>query len=151
MTIKEQIDQDLKTAMLGGDKAVVSTLRGVKSAILYEEVAKGSREEGLPEAEVLAVLAKEAKKRQESADLFLQGGGADRAEAELAEKATIEKYLPAQISDEQLHEIIEQAAKQAGATDMKQMGLVIAAVKERVGSTADGGRIAAVVRERLSA
>jgi uncharacterized protein YqeY len=71
---KQQIDADLKTAMLAGDKTLVTTLRGLKSAILYVEVAENAREKGLPEDAVVAILQKEAKKRQESADLYLQGG-----------------------------------------------------------------------------
>lgn len=151
MTVKERIEVDLKTAMLAGDKPLVSTLRGLKSAILYEEVAKDARENGLPENEVMAVLAKEAKKRQESADLYSQGGNTDLQNAELSEKAVIEGYLPAQISDEELAEIIGQEIEKAGATDMKQMGQVIAAVKLRTESQADGGRIADAVKERLQA
>lgn len=149
MTVKEQIDRDLKTAMLSGDKTQVSTLRGLKSAILYEEVAKGRREAGLPEQEVIAVLAKEAKKRQESADLYSQGGNSARSEAELAEKGIIERYLPKQLSDEELIVIIDEIIKQVGASDIKQMGQVIGAVKQRTEGMADGSRIASAVKERL--
>lgn len=72
--LKQKIEQDIKTAMLAGDKTLVMTLRGLKSAILYIEVAQGIRDTGLPDAEVIDLLAKEAKKRQESADLYKQGG-----------------------------------------------------------------------------
>src|ERR671929_50955 len=100
MSLKERIDQDLKQAMLAGDKTLVTTLRGLKSAILYAEVAKGSRDKGLSDEEVVEILTKEAKKRQESADMYSQGGSAEKAEAELTEKTVIEKYLPAQLSDQ---------------------------------------------------
>lgn len=149
MDIKGQIEIDLKQAMLAGDKPLVSTLRGLKSAILYEEVAKGSREQGLPEADTLAVLTKEAKKRQESADLYRQGGDNERAGAELAEKAVIERYLPAQINDEELNKIIDEVITELGANDLKQIGPVIAAVKQRCKGSADSGRIAAGVKARL--
>jgi uncharacterized protein len=89
MTIKEQIDRDLKAAMLGGDKVLTTTLRGLKSAILYAEVASNQREAGLPDNEIVNLLGKEAKKRQESADLYRQGGNNEKAEAELAEKSVI--------------------------------------------------------------
>lgn len=151
MTIKEQIDKDLKTALLSGDKLLVSTLRGLKSAILYEEVAKGSRDQGLPEPEVMAVLAKEAKKRQESADLYKQGGNNERSDSELAEKAVIEKYLPAQMDDDELLRIIDSAIAETGAADVKQMGMVIALVKQKTEGQADGSRIAVAVRQRLTA
>ncbi len=150
MTVKEKIDQDLKVAMLSSNKSLVSTLRGLKSAILYEEVAKGLREEGLPESEVISVLAKEAKKRQESADLYGQGGNKERADAELAEKTVIENYLPSQLSDDELFAIVDDVIKQLGVTDMKSMGGIISAVKQRIEGAADGSRIAAAVKGRLA-
>ncbi len=86
MGLKQQIDADLKTAMLAGDKVLVTTLRGLKSVILNVEVAEGSRETGLADDKIISLLQKEAKKRQESADLYLQGGSVERQQAELAEK-----------------------------------------------------------------
>src|SRR3954462_11571922 len=102
MSLKQQIDRDIKTAMLAGQKTLVTTLRGLKSTILYAEVAKGSREEGLSDPEAIELLAKEAKKRQESADLYKQGGSPERAEAELTEKQVIEQYLPKQLTEDEL-------------------------------------------------
>src|SRR3990167_6013928 len=107
MGVKQKIDQDLKVAMLAGDKFLVSTLRGLKSSILYAEVAAGSRNEGLPEPEVITVLSKEAKKRQESADLYKQGGNKEKADAESREKSIIEKYLPQQMTDDELELIVD--------------------------------------------
>jgi len=150
MTIKEQIDADIKQSMLGGNKVLTETLRGLKSAILNVEVAQNKRETGLTDEEVTAVLAKEAKKRQESADLFTQGGNQQKANDELAEKQVIQNYLPAQISDQELQQIVDQAVQQAGATGMQAMGQVIGAVKSKVGSSADASRIAQLVKERLS-
>lgn len=148
--IKQQIDKDLKTALLGGDKDRVMTLRGLKSAILYEEVAKGLREQGLSDDAIIAILAKEAKKRQESADLFIQGGSATRAAAELSEKKVIEEYLPAQLSEDELKQVVESAVVSTGATSMQQMGQVIAAVKKKTQGAADGAHIAQLVKERLA-
>ena len=150
MTIKEQIDADIKQSMLGGNKVLTETLRGLKSAILNVEVAQNKRETGLTDEEVTAVLAKEAKKRQESADLFTQGGNQQKANDELAEKQVIQNYLPAQISDQELQQIVDQAVQQAGVTGMQAMGQVIGAVKSKVGSSADASRIAQLVKERLS-
>src|SRR3989344_8529971 len=107
MSLKQQIDADLKTAMLAGDKTLVTTLRGLKSSILNEEVAKGSRDTGLSDESVVEVLGKEAKKRQDSADMYKQGNATEREQAELAEKTVIEKYLPKQIRDEELDAIID--------------------------------------------
>ncbi|MDB5185821.1 MAG: hypothetical protein JWL85_344 [Candidatus Saccharibacteria bacterium] len=150
MTIKEQIDQDLKQAMLAGNKTLAMTLRGLKSVILYAEVAKGTREQGSSDQEVIDLFAKEAKKRQESADLYRQGGNEERAVLELEEKKVIEQYLPQQMSDEDLNSLVDQAVAELGAMDMKQMGQVIALVKERSQNQADGGRIAKAVKERLN-
>lgn len=146
--LKTQLDQDLKAAMLAGDKVLVTTLRGLKSAILYAEVEKKARDMGLSDDEIVTLLAKEAKKRQESADLFRQGGNLEKAEAELAEKAVIEKYLPAQMSDDELAKVVDECIVTLQATSA-QMGQVIGAVKAKVGANADGARIAALVKERL--
>lgn len=150
MSTKQQIDADLKTAMLAGDKTLVTTLRGLKAAILNAEVAEGARETGLPEDKVVALLQKEAKRRQESADMYVQGGRPEKAEAEEAELAVIEKYLPAKMSDKEILALIEEAISATGASDMQQMGQVIGAVKAKAGASADGAVIARLVKERLS-
>jgi len=150
MSLKEQIDQDLKAAMLAGDKTLTTTLRGLKSAILYVEVAKGSREQGLGDDEIADVLSKEAKKRQESADLFKQGGNSEKAEAELIEKKVIEKYLPEQLSEEQISETVDKVIADTGVSGMQAMGQVIGTVKQQLGASADGAVIARLVKERLS-
>jgi len=148
--LKQRIEQDLKTALLGGDKERVTTLRGLKSVILYAEVANGSRDSGLPDDEIIVLLAKEAKKRQESADLYNQGGDAARAEAELAEKKLIEQYLPKQLADDELRKMIDEIATELGATSPQAMGQVIGRVKQRTQGAADGARIAQFVKERLA-
>ncbi len=150
MNLKEQIDQDIKAAMLAGEKTTATTLRGLKSAILYAEVAKGNREVGLSEPEIIDVLSKEAKKRQESADLYQKGNDAERAEAELTEKQLIERYLPKQLSDEELIQIVDEVIQSIGASGPQAMGQVIGAVKAKTQATADGSRIAALAKERLS-
>jgi uncharacterized protein len=148
--LKQRIDQDLKQALLGGDKVLATTLRGLKSVILYAEVAKGVRDEGLSDEEIVALLSKEAKKRQESVDLYKQGGSPGRAEAELAEKRVIEGYLPQQLSDDDLAKIIDDVIAKTGAAGLQAMGQVIGGVKQSVGAQADGARIAQMVKERLA-
>ncbi len=148
--LKERIEQDLKKAMLGGDKQRVSTLRVIKSAILYVEVAKGKREDGLSNEETIDLLSKEAKKRQETADLYFKAGEKERAEAELAEKAIIDGYLPEQLLDEDLKKIVQEAISSTGVTSVQQMGRVIGEVKKHAGNSADGGRIAKFVKEGLA-
>jgi uncharacterized protein YqeY len=147
--LKQQIEQDLKSAMLGGDKQKVSTLRIVKSAILYVEVAKGTRDKGLSDAEVIELLTKEAKKRQETAELYQKAGESERAATELNEKAIIDAYLPEQLSDNDLLKVVQGAITKSGANSMQQMGQVIGEVKKQVGASADGTRIARFVKEGL--
>lgn len=147
--LKARIDQDLKSALLAGDKVLATTLRGLKSAILYAEVAKGSRGQGLDDDEIIALFSKEAKKRQESADLYKQGGNEEKAAAELAEKQVIEGYLPQQLSDDELVAIIDAAIKENDASGPAAMGKVIGAVKQKTAGQADGARIAQLVKQQL--
>src|ERR1700742_4428653 len=103
MAIRQQLEDDVKVALLSGDALRTETLRGLKSVILYADVAAKKRDTvGVGDDEILALFAKEAKKRQESADLYVQGGSQERADKELAEKAIIEAYLPEQMSDDEL-------------------------------------------------
>lgn len=148
--LKTQLDQDLKTALVAGDKTLATTLRGLKSVILYAEVAKGVREQGLSDEEIITLFTKEAKKRQESADLYTKGGSEERAQAELAEKKVIEGYLPQQMSDDELKKLVDEAVTELGVTSMQGMGQVIATVKQKAGAAADGSRIAVMVKERLA-
>jgi len=147
--LKQQIEQDLKTALLSGDKERATTLRGLKSVILYAEVAKGIRESGLPDDEIIGLFAKEAKKRQESAELYEKGGSPERRDAELAEKAIIEAYLPKQMTADEIKAVIEDVITETGANSMQAMGQVIGAVKQKTSGAADGAVIAALVKERL--
>lgn len=150
MSIKQQIDTDLKTAMLAGDKTLVTTLRGLKSAILYAEVAVDKRDEGLDDKEVVTILQKESKKRAESIELYKKGGNQEMANAEQAEVSAIEKYLPAQLDDKQLQDLVDQAVGEQEVVSLQMMGKIIGRVKELSNGQADGGRIAAAVKERLS-
>lgn len=144
------MDRDIKAAMLAGDRTLVTTLRGLKSAILYAEVASGNRDKGLGDDEIITLFTKEAKKRQESSDLYTQGGNSEKAAAELAEKAVIEGYLPAQLSDEDLKKIVDEVIASMNGVSKETMGQAIGQVKAKVGPAADGSKIAALVRENLA-
>ena len=148
--IKQKLQDDVKAAMLAGDSLRLETLRGLKSVILYAEVAAGKREEGLTDDEILALFSKEAKKRQESAELYVQGGAQEKADKELAEKAIIEVYLPAQLSEVELMAVIDAVLNEVKPAGLQQMGQVIGQVKSKVGNTADGSLIAKLVKEKLS-
>lgn len=148
--IKQQIEIDLKAALLSGNKDLVSILRGLKSAVLYEEVAKGQRESGLTDTAVIEVFQKEAKKRQDSADLYAQGGNEERRDKELAEKTVIEKYLPAELTDDELHKILDEVINTHGPLTGQTMGTIIGQTKQAAQGKANGGRIAAAVKQRLN-
>lgn len=150
MRLKEQIDADLKAAMLAGDKEKATTIRGIKSAILNAEIAANKRDAGLDDTEVINVLQKEAKKRQESADLYRQGGNEERAEAELSEQAIIDQYLPAKLSEAEVAQLVDQAIQELGANNPQAMGQVIGKVKAETKGAADGALIAKVVKEKLT-
>lgn len=145
--LKTKIDQDIKSFLLAGDRFRAGVLRNLKSAILYVEVERGVRDMGLDDEAALQVLAKESKKRQESADLYEKGGDSVRAKAELDEKSIIDSYLPRQLSEEELTEVVDAVIKEVGS-DPKSMGQTIAEVKKRTRGQADGARIANIVKER---
>lgn len=147
--LEQKIEQDLKAALLSGDKQRVSTLRGLKAVLLNVKVATGQRETGLSDEEVLVQLGKQAKQRQESADMYVQGGDQARADAELAEKAILEAYLPAQLSEAEIIKLIDDVIAQTGASGPAAMGQVIGQVKQKAGATADGAVIARLVKEKL--
>ncbi|HET6924375.1 MAG TPA: GatB/YqeY domain-containing protein, partial [Candidatus Saccharimonadales bacterium] len=136
-----------KAALLAGDKFKVDTLRLLKSVLLNYKVANGTRDRAMTDDEVINLFSKEAKKRQESADLYVQGGSQEKADKELAEKQLIDEYLPAQLSDDELRALVDEAVAAAG--DNPNMGQLIGQVKAKAGAGADGGRIAVLVRERL--
>ncbi len=147
--IQQQLEQDLKAAMLAGDTKRVTVLRSLKSAITYALVAGKTKVDSLPEEEILQLFAKEAKRRQEGADGFIQAGNQAQAEEELSEKAIIQEYLPAALSEDEVAKIVDDAVAQLGEASPKAMGQVISKVKETVGSRAEGALIARLVKERL--
>lgn len=149
MALAEQIQNDMKAALLGGDRFVGDTLRNLKAAILNEEVAAGKRETGLTDAEIEQIVAREVKKRHESIKLYEANGRPELAEPEKNEIAVIEKYLPAQLGEDELVAIIDEQIA-ALAADMSKMGQVIGAVKSKVGTSADGATIAVLVKQQLS-
>ncbi len=147
--LEQQLEQDIKTAQLSGDTLRLETLRGLKATLLNVKVATGKRETGLNDDEVLPLLSKQSKQRQESADMYFQGGDQTRADKELSEKAIIDAYLPAQLSETEIAAIIDAVITETGATGPQAMGQVIGQVKKQAGATADGGVIARLVKEKL--
>lgn len=149
MSLKQTIQDDLKAALLSGDRFAGDTLRTLKAAILNEEVALGKRDPGLSDQEIEKVVAREVKKRGESAALYEQNGRPELAETENCEAEVLRKYLPEQLSEEKLREIITNVIAQLGVSGPQAMGQVIGAVKKEVGTSADGATLARIVKELL--
>jgi hypothetical protein len=150
--IKARLQSDLTAAMKARDEVATSTIRMLRSAITNAEVAGDAAAE-LSDDEVTAVLQSEAKKRTESAEVYEQAGRTELAAKERAELAVIERYLPAAIGDDELAAIVDEEianAASSGAEGGRAMGVVIKAVRDRVGASADGARIAALVKSKLT-
>lgn len=147
--ISEQIESDLKAALLSGDKQKTETLRTLKGALLNEAISQGARETGLSEESIQKVLSKESKKRAEAADLYEKVGESARAEAELTEKAIIDVYLPAQLSEQEVAAIVKEEAAKLDNPTAAEMGRIIGAVRGRLGAQADGALIARLTKEAL--
>ena len=149
MSLVERINADLKTAMLARDAFTVETLRGLKAAILNEEVAQKLRETGLADEQIEQIVAREVKKREEAALLYEKGGNQESATKERAEKEILAAYLPAQLSEGELEALIDKVIETVQPTGMSDMGKVIGAVKTQVGNAGDGALIAKLVKEKL--
>jgi len=149
MSLTDRIAADLKTAMLARDAFVVETLRGLRAAILNEEVSAGTRDTGLADSDVEKLIARESKKRDESARLFAQGGNQESADKELRERELLSQYLPEQMSEEAVKKLVADIIAELKPEGMKDMGRVIGAVKAKTGNTADGALIAQLVKSSL--
>jgi uncharacterized protein len=151
MSLHDRIDTDLRTAMKERDKARTSALRMVVAALKNRATADGLSPQGRLEDEVVQkVLATEVKRRKEAASAFRDAGRTEQAEAEEAEAAIYEAYLPAQLSDEELAAIVDAAIAEVGAEGPKQMGQVMKAAMAEVRGRADGSRVSALVKARLT-
>lgn len=148
-TLKETLHADLTEAIRSRNAVVAATLRMALTAISTAETA-GTTHRELSDDEVLKVVAKEAKKRKEAAAAFTGAGRPELAATEEAELLVLEGYLPAQLDDEALREIVDRAVAATGATGMPQLGMVMKAAQGEVAGRADGGRVAAVVKQVLS-
>ncbi len=147
--LKQRLRADLNVAMRARDQVRLRTLRMALTSITNEEVA-GASARDLTDDEVIKVLTREARKRREAAEAFSAAGRSDQAAAERAEGEVLAGYLPAQLSDEELSALVDGAIAEAGASSMAGMGPVMKLVTPRVAGRADGGRVAAEVRRRLS-
>jgi uncharacterized protein YqeY len=149
MSLKEKLQYDLTAAMRSRDEVKSSTIRMVLTAIKNEEVS-GKEARDLTDAEIITVLSREAKKRREAAEAFEQAGAADRAAAEKAEGVVIAEYLPKQLSESEIKELIAAAIAETGAAGPAQMGLVMKSLQPKIAGKADGGLVSGLVKAALS-
>ena len=147
MALKDRITEDMKTALKAADKERLSTIRLALAAIKQREVDERIT---LDDAQVLAVLDKMIKQRREAIAQFQSGGRADLVARETAEIGVLQGYLPAQMSEAELDELIAQSIAAAGATSLKDMGKVMALVKPKAQGRADLGAVSARVKQKLS-
>jgi uncharacterized protein len=147
MSLLERVQSDITAAMKSGERERVGRLRLVSSELqkAHKEAASGS------EADEVAVLQRERKRRVEAATAYREAGRDDLADAEEAEAELIDAYLPAQLTDDELHAIVGDVVAQTGASSPKEMGRVMSEVMPRLGGRADGKRVSAIVREKLTA
>ncbi|HEU5253805.1 MAG TPA: GatB/YqeY domain-containing protein [Solirubrobacterales bacterium] len=143
MPVLEQVQDDVKTAMKARDRERAAALRMIVD-VLQKDAKLGDGDE-------VAVLQRERKKRVEAAEAYEKAGRDEQAAAERFEAELIEGYLPQQLSDEELAELVAAAVEETGASEQRQMGQVMSALMPKVGGRADGKRVSAAVREKLGA
>jgi uncharacterized protein YqeY len=148
-TLKDRLNDDLRAAMKSREELTTSTLRLALAAVRNAEVS-GAEARDLSDDEVLSVLTKEAKKRREAAAAFADAGRTDQAAKESAEGEILDRYLPAQLSDAEIAELVGGALEAGGFRGKAQMGPAMKAAQAAVAGRAEGGRVAAEVRRRLS-
>jgi len=146
--LKQQLQADLNTAMKARDEVTVATIRMALTSVTNEEVA-GKEARELSDDEVLKVLTREGKKRREAAEAFAAAGRDELAARERAEGEVIDRYLPTQLGDDELAELVAAAITEAGASGPRDMGAVMKIVVPKVAGRADGKRVSDEVRRRL--
>jgi uncharacterized protein YqeY len=147
MTLGERPQQEIKTAMLARDAERLNTLRMLKSAAGYVQIEK--KTDALSDADFMAVVQREVKKRRDAVEQYTAGGRPELAAKETAEIAVLETFLPKPLSAEELEALVRSTIQEVGATDKKQMGAVMKAVQAKVSGRADGKTISALVGRLL--
>lgn len=149
MTLKAQIDQDLKNALKSGDERACNTLRLLKSEIANREIALGLRQIGLDERQIQDIISKEVKKRRDAALLYNRAKRQELAANEEAEILVLAKYLPKMLSSAELERLIDEVLASGIEALSNNLERIIAAVKAKAGNAADGAEIARLVKERV--
>ena len=147
MSKLDQLNQDMKTAMKQKDKETLSTVRMLKSALQTEQINKGEK---LSEEEELTILAREKKQRVESLNEFKAAGRDDLVLKQEKELAVVDKYLPQQLSEDEVRTIVQETVAQTQASSMKDMGKVMGTLMPKVKGKADGSLVSSIVKEELN-
>lgn len=150
MALKEQINNDLKAALLGGNRFAGEVLRGLKAVMLSEEIVQNKRETGLDDATIEQLIAREVKKRNESATIYDGAGRPELASNERAEAEVMSVYLPKQLSEDDIKLVVDRIISELGITSPSAFGQVIGAVKKELGNSADGALVAKLVKNALN-
>ena len=151
MGLKEQIGEDIKTAMKAKDKVRLQTVRGIKKAILEKEVElRPKGQDSLTPEQEIELLSQQAKQRRDSIEQFTDAGRDELAEKEKQELAIIETYLPEQASDDEIESIIDRIIADSGASTMKDLGKVMGPAMKELKGKADGKKIQELVKSKLS-
>ena len=151
--MENRIQTDIMLAMKAKDDVVLTTLRGVKTAIMQYKTSsnfKGDRDSYLPDSEVIKIMQKLAKERRETAEVYKNAGREELANKELAEADVIEKYLPKAMTEAEVEELVKVAITEVGAISMKEMGLVIKNVNAKANGRTDGKTISSIVKRLLA-
>lgn len=148
-SLSDQITEDMKTAMREKNALALGTIRMLKSAIKNAAIEKGGASAELTDPEIIAVIRREVKKRQDSIEQYTTAGRSELVDQETAEMAILNGYLPTPLSAEKLGEIIDTAIAEVGATSRKEMGAVMKLVQERTEGRADGKTLSQAVMARL--
>lgn len=147
--LKDKIQEDLRAAMIAKDAPKLSAIRMLKSAIQYFEIQKGAGYEATDE-DVMEVVGKEIKKRKESIELYKQGGREKSAANEQSEIDILQSYLPEQMGEDEVRNLVKQAVQETRATTMQEMGKVMGALMPKIKGKADATLVSTIVRESLS-
>lgn len=148
--LKDKIQEDLKQAMLAHEEEKLSTIRMLKSALQYYEIQKGGAGYSATDEDVIEVVGREIKKRRESIEMFEKGGRQELADKEKRELETLQTYLPEQLSEDEIRNLIDQAISQTGASSMQDMGKVMGMLSSQTKGKADGSLVSSIVREKLN-
>lgn len=151
MSLKDKITEEIKAAMKAKDKVRLETVRSIKKVILEEEVnARAAGKESLTEAQEMDLLARLAKQRRDSIEQYTQVGRQELADQEAAELAIIEEYLPKQLSDDEIAQVIDEIIVQVGASSAKDMGKVMGPAMQQLKGKADGKKVQEMVKTKLN-